>query len=154
MICSIFGHRIIEDDIDVNFLSSVFRRLIEKGYNEFYFGGFGDFDKLCHKIISDLKKSFPQIKRTYCLSDERHLRPIKRPNYLSEKDYEEFVFLPLDFYGWYKRIYFRNCAMVDNSNYIVFYVKKRENIGAYKTYAYAKQKKKNFFNICENKKTI
>ena len=58
------------------------------------------------------------------------------------EDFEEFKYLDLDFDWWYQRICYRNCAMVDRSDIVVFYVEPRENSGAYKVYTYAKQKKK------------
>ena len=45
------------------------------------------------------------------------------------------------FEGWYKSIYFRNCAMIDKSDFIIFYAEEREDSGAYKAYKYAKKKK-------------
>ena len=45
------------------------------------------------------------------------------------------------FEGWYKSIYFRNCAMIDESDVVIFYAEERENSGAYKAYKYAKGKK-------------
>ncbi len=150
MKCSVFGHRKIEEPIDQVLLENVFVDLIEnKDIREFYFGGFGEFDELCYKIISKLKILYPYIRRIYCLTDEKHLSYAKLPNYLKENEYEEFMFLPLTFYGWYKRIYIRNCAMIDDSDYIVFYVNQTKNSGAHKALLYAKKNKKAFLNICE-----
>ena len=146
--CSVFGHSNIE--ITKNLETKLFKtfdNLINQGYGFFYFGGFGMFDELCHKIISELKLKYNHIKRIFCLSDPRHLRENKRPKWLQTKDYEEFVYLDLDFDWWYQRIYFRNCAMIDRSDIVVFYVQQKENSGAYKTFKYAKHKKKLFLNL-------
>jgi len=146
--CSVFGHSeiIITEELESS-LFNTFEYLIQKGCEFFYFGGFGMFDELCHKIVSSLKEKYPHIKRIYCLSDIRYLNKRKRPKYLKDEDYEEFIFLDLDFNWWYKRIYYRNCAMIDMSDIVVFYVEERENSGAYKTYKYAKLKKKQIINL-------
>ena len=64
-------------------------------------------------------------------------RPKKRPVWLKQENYEDFIYLDLDFDWWYKRIYYRNCAMIDRSDIVVFYVEPKENSGAYKAYKYA-----------------
>ena len=146
--CSIFGHSTIQitKELEEN-LNKTFISLINEGCIYFYFGGFGEFDDLCHKIISELKSTYPHIQRIFCLSDPRHQRINKRPKWLKTQDYEEFIYLDLNFDWWYKRIYFRNLAMIDRSDVVVFYVENRENSGAYKAYKYAKQKKKHIINM-------
>ena len=146
--CSVFGHRIIEITKDLeDKLFQIFKNLIDEGCEYFYFGGFGMFDDLCHKVVSKLKLRYSHIKRIFCLSDPRHLRINKRPKCLRNEDYEDFIYLDLDFDWWYQRIYYRNCAMIDKSDIIIFYVQERENSGAYKALKYAKQKKKFLINI-------
>ena len=147
-ICSVFGHSKIEITNDLeNKLFETFKELINKGYEYFYFGGFGMFDDLCHKVVSQLKSEHTEIKRIFCLSDPRHLRINKRPKWLKSEDYEDFIYLDLDFDWWYQRIYYRNCAIIDKSDIIIFYVEERENSGAYKAYKYVKQKKKQIINL-------
>ncbi len=150
MLCSIFGHRKIETNINLQELKNVLKNLIsERNVDTFYFGGFSEFDDLCHALVTELKSEFPDVKRIFCLSDERHLRIAKRPKWLKDDDYEDFIYLPLSFDWWYQRIYYRNCAMIDDSDFVLFYVTEKENSGAYKAYKYAKSKKKNIINIYE-----
>lgn len=148
--CSVFGHSKIEITKELEEkLFATFEDLIKQCCKYFYFGGFGEFDDICHKVISKLKSTYPHIQRIFCLSDPRHQRISKRPKWLKDEDYEEFIYLDLDFDWWYQRIYYRNCAMIDRSDVIVFYVEPRENSGAYKTYKYAKQKKKSLINLAQ-----
>lgn len=148
--CSVFGHSKIEITKELeDKLIATFEDLIKQGCEYFYFGGFGEFDDLCHKVISKLKNTYPHIQRIFCLSDPRHQRISKRPKWLKDEDYEEFIYLDLGFDWWYQRIYYRNLAMIDRSDVVVFYVEPRENSGAYKTYKYAKQKKKNLINLAQ-----
>ena len=141
-ICSFFGHRdILITDRLYAMTAAKITRAVEHGYRVFYFGGYGAFDALCHKIVTkikDDKKDF-EIKRIYCVSQERYLR--KKVRYFNREDYEDIIYLVPSFEGWYKSIYFRNCAMIDQSDLIIFYAEDREDSGAYKAYQYAKKKK-------------
>ena len=149
--CSVFGHSKIEITKELeDKLFATFEDLIKQGCKYFYFGGFGEFDNLCHKVISKLKANYPHIQRFYCLSDPTHLRVDKRTKWLKKEDYEEFVYLDLDFDWWYTRIYYRNCAMIDRSDVVVFYVEEKNDSGAYKAFKYAKQNKKIIVNMCNS----
>ena len=149
--CSVFGHRKINITKEIEEkLYFIFEELIKNGCEIFYFGGFGEFDELCHEVITKLKETYTQIKRIYCLSDRRHLKLSKRPCWLKNEDYEEFIYIDLDFDWWYQRLYYRNCAIIDKSDVVIFYVEKREDSGAYKAYKHANRKKKTIFNIYEN----
>lgn len=152
-ICSFFGHR----DVDItdrlyNATADEIKRAIDKGCLIFYFGGYGSFDALCLEIVTKIKEENPNlpIKRIYCVAQERFLR--KRVRYFKREDYDEITYLTPSFDGWYKSIYFRNCAMIDKSEFIIFYAEQREQSGAYKAYKYAKRKKdKEIINLFENK---
>ena len=120
-------------------------KAVSFGCRIFYFGGYGEFDALCYDIVSKLKNEF-DIVRIYCVSQERYLR--KKVRYFNSDDYDEIKYIKPSFEGWYKSIYFRNCAMIDESDFVIFYAEKRENSGAYKCYKYAKLKKnKHIINL-------
>ena len=55
--CSVFGHSKIKITKELeNYLKSTFEMLItQENVKYFYFGGFGEFDDLCHSIITELK---------------------------------------------------------------------------------------------------
>ncbi len=115
-------------------------RSVELGCRVFYFGGFGEFDDLCYRIVSKIREERPELslKRVYCVPQERQLR---KPSHYRKEDYEEIVYLIPAFEGWYKSIYFRNCAMIDASAVVIFYAEVRKKSGAYKAYLYADAKK-------------
>ena len=149
-ICSFFGHREIEVTKELkNILYNTIIDLIEnKDVKTFLFGGFGMFDDLCWQIVTYLKNKYTNIRRVYCLEDSRYLNKLKRPKYLLDCDYEDFIYLPLDYDYWYKRIYYRNCAMIDHSEYVIMYCQARADSGAYKAYKYAlKQKHLKLVNL-------
>lgn len=141
-ICSFFGHR----DVDItdrlySLVNAEIIRAIEFGCRTFYLGGYGSFDNLCRQILTKVRDESLKlkIKLIYCVAQERYLR--KKVRYFNRGDYDEIIYLTPSFSGWYKSIYFRNCAMIDKSDLIIFYVEKRENSGAYKAHEYAKRKK-------------
>lgn len=141
--CSCFGHNKINVSKHLKEkLISIFKELISKeNVKYFYFGGFGEFDDLCHSIITELKNEYPEMYRIFCLSDPRHQRLSKRPKWLKDEDYEEITYLDLNFDYWYSRIYYRNCEIIDRSDFVIFYVNHTEQSGAYKALQYAKRRK-------------
>ena len=151
-ICSFFGHREVHiTDRIYSMTAAEIVKAINLGYNTFYFGGYGAFDDLCYEIVTKIKNENPhlEIRRTYCVSQERYLR--KNVRYFKREKYDEVIYLTPVFSGWYKSIYFRNCAMIDRSDLVVFYAENKENSGAYKAYKYAKkQKGKQIINLWES----
>lgn len=141
-ICSFFGHRDVEitDELYATVTAEI-KSSVDFGCRTFYFGGYGDFDDLCYKIVTKIKKECPElcIKRVYCVSQEKYL--YKNVRYFKREDYDDVIYLVPSFDGWYKSIYFRNCAMIDESDYVIFYAEQIENSGAYKAYKYAKNKR-------------
>jgi len=147
-ICSFFGHRDVNVTPELEQKTTVeIEKVINNGCHIFYFGGYGDFDDLCYKIVTHIKEERPDlnIQRIYCVSQERYLR--KKVRYFNKEDYDEITYLMPSFEGWYKSIYYRNCAMIDNSNYIIFYCEENPDSGAYKAYKYALKQKKNVINL-------
>ena len=141
-ICSFFGHRTINTtDTILAATTAEIWKAVDFGCRVFFFGGYGDFDDLCYQIVTNIQNQNPQfnIKRVYCVSQERYLR--KTVRYFRRENYDEIIYLMPSFEGWYKSIYFRNCAMIDQSSFVIFYAEERENSGAYKAYRYAKTKK-------------
>lgn len=141
-ICSFFGHREVEitDDLYSATYTEILKS-VDFGCRVFYFGGLGGFDRLCYEIVTKLQSENPDlnIKRVFCVPQEKLL--YKKTRLYRRSDYEETIFLQPSFFGWYKSVYFRNLAMIDDSNYVVFYAENRENSGAYKAYKYALKKK-------------
>ena len=146
--CSFFGHREIEELQNVKSkLIDIIETLIKEDYRYFYFGGFGEFDDLCYQIVSEKKKKYPYIKRIFCLYDARHKKRDKRPKWLLNEEYEEYVYFDMEYDYWYTRIYYRNIEILKKSDFCIFYSKEKKNSGAYKLLQYAKKNKYNYINI-------
>lgn len=150
--CSFFGHRQIEVTDNLIFsITETVENLI-KTYNcdIFLFGGFGEFDELCLKIVSLLKQSkYPNIKRVYCCTDEKDMRRKKKSvNFCNL--YDEITYTPLIYNYWYTRIYYRNLEIIKNSKFSIFYVTNTNNSGASKIYEFAKKQHIYTINLANN----
>lgn len=155
LICSFFGHSVVtcNDELYATALAEIWKS-VNSGCRVFYFGGYGRFDEICHEIVTSIRKENPRlnVERVYCVSQERYL--IKNVRYFNRADYERTIYLEPKYSGWYKSIYYRNCAMIDSSDYLIFYAENRENSGAYKALKYAlKTSGKRIVNIADYLKT-
>ena len=146
--CSFFGHRdvVITKNLKDKLKEIIENLIINENCYTFYFGEMGDFDNLCYEIVSEFKKFYPTINRIYVCTDEKTLFKRKRKNL---KKYEQETVLTLDFSWWYTIIYYRNLAIIDNSDFVIFYVLNKENSGANKAMNYAIKTKKKYINVAE-----
>lgn len=149
--CSFFGHSELEitNKLYILVKNEIENLIQNQNYSIFLFGGFSKFDDLCYKIVTELKTKYPHIQRIFCLWNQRFEEYRKRPNWLKNKEYDEYVYFPLKFDWWYTSIYYRNLEMIDKSNYIIFFVKNTEKSGSYKALQYAQKQKKHFINIAK-----
>ncbi len=146
---SFFGHRDVEDTAELRqaIKSTVIDLVVNKGVEQFYFGGHGDFDGYCFEAVMELKQQHPTLKTIYCVESERLMRARKRSEYLNNRGYDEFVYLAPAYGYWYTILYYRNCEIVDLSDYVVYYIRNTDNSGAYKCFKYAKKKKKEIIEL-------
>lgn len=147
-VCSCFGHLNVEitDGLKARTIKEI-DKAIAGGVRTFLFGGRSDFDDLVYDIVTEKKSREPQldIKRIFCFPLEKQLR--KPPNWFKRKEYESCCCPCKSFDWWYTSIYYRNCAMIDQSDFVLFYAEERENSGAYKAYKYAVKARKNLANL-------
>lgn len=145
---SCFGHRNVEitDELVIR-VGHAIERAIGNSFRIFLFGGLSDFEDIVYEIVSQKAKNFPNfnIKRVFCFPCENDLR--KPPHWFEKREYEEYCCPPKDFNGWYKSIYYRNCSMIDQSDFVLFYANEDPNSGAYKAYKYALKKHKKNVNF-------
>ncbi len=146
--CSCFGHR------DVNITDELRGRVqeaiataLDDGVKIFLFGGLSDFDDLVYDIVSNFKqeRGDDAIKRIFCFPLDKHLH--RAPNWFVKKDYEELICPAKSFDGWYRSIYFRNCAMIDMSDIVLFFTDDSGRSGSFKAYEYALKKHKRYINF-------
>ena len=144
MICTFFGHRNTERNIEEK-LRSVITNLIEyEKVDTFYIGNNGNFDLLAQKILKELKNSYQQINFTIVLA----YMPIKKDEYI---DYTHTIYPDELAYCIPKfSIIKRNEWMIEKSNYVITYVK-RPFGGAYKFKLLAEKKNKIVINLADEK---
>lgn len=146
--CSCFGHSDVDITDDLRARTRIeIDKAIADGVRTFLFGGRSDFDDLCYDIVTEKKNENPQlnIRRVFCFALDNQLR--KPPRWFIRKEYEALECPAKTFDYWYTAIYYRNLAMIDQSDLVLFWVEKRKNSGAYKTYLYAVKKHKCFVNL-------
>lgn len=162
--CCFIGHRRIAKTAK---LTNDLRRIIEdfilnKSVNTFFFGSRSEFDKLCYEIVSDLKLSYPTIRRIYVRAEY----PLIDNDYKSYllKYYEETYF-PQKIEKAEKAVYIeRNYEMIDRCAYCIIYYDenylpsitgstkrrsagKKLQSGTQLAYNYARQKKLYVHNV-------
>ena len=107
-----------------------------------------DLYNLFEDFIINKKVGIFNIKRVYICEDYKFIsRPQKRPKWLKDEDYETFEYFDMEYTGFYSRIYFRNCEIIDHSDYCVFCIDENaEYSGALKALQYAKKNHKEIIN--------
>lgn len=147
-VCSCFGHFevAITEELCAR-TSEAIDEAIEEGVRIFLFGGRSNFDDLVYDLVSEEKaaNSSLNLKRVFCFPLEKHLH--KPPWWFVRKEYEHYACPTKAFDWWYTSIYYRNCAMIDQSDMVLFYAEERANSGAYKAYRYAVNARKKSVNF-------
>lgn len=119
--CCFIGHRkIIATEKLTTKLKSVLENLIiEHGVREFLFGSKSQFDDLCLEVVSELKESFPNIKRIYVRAEYPNIDDFYR-NFLL-KFYDD-TYMPEKIENAGVASYVeRNREIIDKSDFCVFY---------------------------------
>lgn len=148
--CCFIGHRdIVETEELNNQLCEVIENLIVKSsVNTFLFGSKSDFNSLCYDLVTEIKEKYPQIKRIFVRAEY----PIINDSYLEYLHmFYEDTYYPEEVEGAGKAAYVkRNCKMIDESNFCVFYynkdcLPKKRSSGTDIALVYAKKKGKHIF---------
>lgn len=85
----------------------------------FLFGSKSEFDDLCYKIVTELKKKYPYIQRVYVRAEFPYIDESYK-KYILES-YED-TYYPERVLNAGKAVYIeRNCEMIDSSNFCVVY---------------------------------
>ena len=111
-----------------------------------YLGGYGDFDEICARACSELKREYDCIKVVYVTpyissSEQAKIKEMLLFGLCDASIYPPIENVPLRF-----AISKRNEWMMTNADLIIAYVN-RSYGGAYKSLQVAKRKKKKIINI-------
>ena len=176
--CCFIGHRkIIETNELKQRLQKTIENLIkEKQVRTFIFGSRSEFDFLCHQIVSNLISIYPTIERVVytCKSEFGVLKQDKKEleqmfstafkQDITLCEYEKEIEHKTKFTSGKASYIERNKAMIDASDYCIFYydenykppkrkhskndvLEYQPNSGTFMAYMYAKQKQKKLINI-------
>ena len=145
--CSFFGHGDFLENKDIEFkIKQEIANCVEnkKIYN-FCLGGYGNYDNCCARYVNDMKKFYPQIK-SYLIFAYLNNKIDKYTKEYICKNFDETIYPPLEKVPLRFAISKRNKWIVDNSEYIIFYINHSFG-GAYKFYEYAQKKNKTYINL-------
>ena len=176
--CLFFGHRKFEvtEEVKQKVKEVVEDLIVNHDVLTFLFGSRSDFDYLSHLVVSELKEKYPKIKRIgYTCKSETCILESESQKWkeiYSHIQKQEFHLLGVEEEVEHKTKYTsgragyveRNQAMINDSNYCVFYYDEnyepemrkhsKRSIGYYQpksgtalAYSYAKQKRKTLINI-------
>lgn len=179
MKCCFIGHRRVEISENlIQKLKNVIKDLIiNHQVSEFSFGSRSIFDELCHMVVTELKSEYPKIKRMsytckseFCILESEKNRWERicgsyQKNGVGFLCFEEEVKFKTKFTAGRLSYVERNQAMINDSDYCVFYYDKnyepqlrkisKRSVNFYQpksgtkiAYEYAKLKKKKIINIC------
>jgi len=176
--CCCIGHREIEEtkELKKEIYGFMENLIVNENVKTFLFGSRSKFDVLCHSIVTELKEKYPYIKRVgYACKSERFILESVREDFeemLSKLSGREIYFCGVDeeirlesvtVSG--KAAYIeRNQAMIDDSDYSLFYYNKnyvppqrengktsigknQPNSGTAIAFRYAKRKRKEIKNF-------
>lgn len=176
--CSFFGHRKIEvtEELKQRTKETIEDLIVNHDVWTFLFGSRSDFDDLCHLLVTELKEKYPDIKRiAYTCQSETCVLESERKE--REKSYSQLLKREVHLLGVEEEVEHknkytagrasyveRNHAMIDDSDYCVFYYDEnyqpemrkyaKRNLTTYQpksgtklAYDYAKRKKKNIINL-------
>ena len=145
---TLFGHRdsyLRKEEIEN--LKNVLIECIEKrNISIFYLGGRGSFDSICQHILKELKVIYPHIKLILIFAYYKPNLSIEDRHYI-EYNFDGTIYPPIEnvFKKW--AISHRNRWMIDNADFIIFYVNERNHGGARSALHYAKAHNKEFINL-------
>lgn len=180
LVCSFFGHRTIEitEELKQKLKTIIEHLIVNNNVSTFLFGSRSEFNYLCHLIVTELKEKYPNIKRiAYTCRSETCVLERERQKWEGiyshfEKREVHLLGVEEEFehntkYSSGKASYVeRNQAMIDDSDYCVFYYDENYEPKARKysyrsthyyqpksgtklAYNYAKQKRKVVINLFE-----
>ena len=144
--CVFFGHRwvCLSEQEKALLRKTVIDLIIKEAVTDFIFGGYGNFDSSAFRIVSEIKKDYPHIRRLKALAYV--------PKQQEDMDYlnhvYDFVYLPQNTEVGHPRfaITRRNRALAKECDFMVCYVMS-DSGGAYTAMKTAKANGKKVINL-------
>ena len=142
--CTFLGNSDIRetDALNSKIRQAITDLITNKGVNTFYVGIKGQFETLCHRIVSDIKQTYPDIQVILIIAYVKDLEKCRYP-------FDDFYFPVLcefGYKGW--SIAKRNEWLINETDYIISY--NRYQGRAYNYCQKARRKKKEVMEISDN----
>ena len=140
--CFFTGHRTLKNDFSIEELDGAIEQFIQKGATCFYNGMAQGFDLLAAERVLKMKEKYPEIKLIACIpfyGQERFMSEVDKQRYvqlLKKADEQRLISYQYTKYCYMKR----NQYMVDESDYMIAYLREKKG-GTYNTVLYYKKKK-------------
>ncbi len=135
--CTFAGHSTAPDTLKSELVAAVTDLIENKGVTTFYVGNHGRFDALSASAVRAVKQNYKDI-RLILVVPKMSSTIDNNKDYYSDMYDEILIPAESDAAHYKAMITVRNRWMVDNSDYIITYIR-REYGGAYNTYKYAKK---------------
>jgi len=113
--------------------------LIKDGYTEFILSGHGDFDSTARIAVISLRMRFPNIKTIYYHACK----------YEDNQALLQTIYPPIEDISQHQAIVYRNYAMIDSSDYCIFYVVRNKSGAVNKAIKYAIKNNKPYINLAD-----
>lgn len=139
-VCSLFGHREVNENIEKRLSIQINDAIIKHNVEMFLVGGDGQFDEIAAGIVRRAKEKHPSIRLIL-------VRPYLTKKLEENKEYyyENYddIIIPEELLGTYYRfaITKRNRWMVDHSECVIIYSRHKYG-GAYAAFDYADKQQK------------
>lgn len=149
--CSFFGHRdfLADEETTKKLKETITDLIINKNITNFYIGARGMFDSFCLQCLKELKKSFPQIKIILIAENLAKISNEVEKTHI-ERTYDEVIYPSLENCPPKYIISHKNEWIINNSNFIIFYVNYSWG-GASKFLDMARKKHKDYINLGRRK---
>lgn len=135
--CTFAGHSTAPETLKNELIAAVTDLIENQGVTTFYVGNHGRFDSLSASAVRAVKQSHKDI-RLILVVPKMSSTIDNNKDYYSDMYDEILIPAESDAAHYKAMITVRNRWMVDNSDYIITYIR-REHGGAYNTYKYAKK---------------
>ena len=145
--CCFFGHREVFDSVGLNVYEKICDLIENQNITTFIVGDYGDFDRVTAAMVRKAKKKHNNIKLIL-------IRPYFSKELNTNKDYYAMLYDDIIIPDESANVHFKNAIrkrnewMIDNSQYIIFYVRRNYD-GAYTALRYAQLKEKSFCNMAD-----
>lgn len=119
--CTFFGHRKIDvtEELERSVREEIENLIVNEKVGTFLFGSRSEFICLCHDIVTDLRKKYPQIKRIYVRAEYPFIDDSYKDMLL--ENYEDTYF-PEKIIDAGSAVYVeRNFKMIDESEFCIIY---------------------------------